>query len=484
MRFSVEVLSPFSNKPRPQLRLAFIDPNLISLHSEKEGLMKRLSWRTYVFIIHVFWLSVIARPAVATTTILSDAANLGVAVAAASNGDTIEIDSNSVYSGILTWSNKFITIQAGNGYFPTVSSIQNIYGNSTTGGDIRGLKIVGPVSINGGGTTFSNLNFYDNTISSDVNFNGVGEWAIHSTMQNNHLKNVYFDGTGNLTGNVKLDGNTVSGDVSAGVVGQAHYDLNIMHNVVQGGIASGQGITSVIDSNFARHGIGGGSDFDYPATMTVTRNVLMDELSVEFGANSSVNVNASNNVIVKASDSRWPAGIRVAEVINAANSNTKLTFVNNTVVGFDSGISVENVHRSDPTRQFSMSFTNMLLQNGLDTSGLLSSEIKSSLIADGTYSGINGNFGGIPNLGPNGELLAGSIGIDKGDNAAASMLATDIVGNPRILDGNHDGTARVDVGAYELVVAEPRSFVGFVVGGALCFWMALSSRRLDGSEKQ
>jgi hypothetical protein len=416
----------------------------------------------------------------ATTTVLGDAANLGTAVAAASNGDIIEIDSNSTYLGILTWHNKFITIRAGNGYSPTISSIQNIYGNSSTGGEIRGLKILGPVSINGGGTTFSNLNFYDNTFTSDVTFNGGGDWAIHSIMQNNHLKNVYFDGTGDFTGNVQLDGNTVSGDVSADVFGPSHYDLNITHNVVQGVISSGEGVTSVIDSNFVRHGISGGSDFEYPATMTVTRNVMMDEMGIVFGANSTVNVNASNNVILKASDSRWSAGIRVVEVFDASDSNTKLTFVNNTVVGFDQGISLGNVNRSDPTRRFSMSFTNMLLHNVDDIDGLLPSEIMSSLIADGTFSGVNGNFGGIPSLGPNGELLAGSLGIDQGDNAAATTLATDIVGNSRILDGNHNGAARVDVGAYELVVAEPRRLVGFVVGGALCFWIRMKGRPTTG----
>ena len=439
--------------------------------------MKRLSWCAHVCIIQVLGLLVSTRSAVGMTTILGDGDNLGTAVAAAHDGDTIEIDSNSVYSGILTWHDKFLTIRAGSGYSPTISVIQNIYGNSNTGGEIRGLKILGPVSISGGATSFSNLNFYDNTISSDVNFNGVGELAIHSIMQNNHLKNVYFDGTGNLTGNIKLDGNTVSGDVLASVVGQARYDLTITHNVVQGGISSGEGVTSVIDSNFVRHGISGGSDFGYPAKMTVTRNVMMDEMGIAFGANSTVTVNASNNVILKASDSRWPAGIRVVEVLGASDSNTKLTFVNNTVVGFDQGISLGNFNRSDPTRKFSMSFANMLLHNVDDIDGLLPSEIYSSLIADGTFNGVNGNFGGIPNLGPNGELLAGSLGIDQGNNAAASSLATDIVGNLRILDGNNDGTARVDVGAYEFVVPEPPSLVAFVVGCVLCLWIASSSNR-------
>ena len=48
------------------------------------------------------------------------------------------------------------------------------------------------------------------------------------------------------------------------------------------------------------------------------------------------------------------------------------------------------------------------------------------------------------------HLSAGSPSIDTGDNAAATSI-TDLDGNPRITDGNGDGTATVDMGAYEYV---------------------------------
>lgn len=47
------------------------------------------------------------------------------------------------------------------------------------------------------------------------------------------------------------------------------------------------------------------------------------------------------------------------------------------------------------------------------------------------------------------HLQEGSPCIDAGTNAAPSLPATDFYGNPRIADGNSDGVAIVDMGAYE-----------------------------------
>jgi hypothetical protein len=113
---------------------------------------------------------------------------------------------------------------------------------------------------------------------------------------------------------------------------------------------------------------------------------------------------------------------------------------------------------------------NMLLVNGDDIGSFTNSTVANSLIADSTFAGTNGNFGGMPLLGPMHELLAGSIGIDAGNNLAANIPAFDIAGNPRIWDGNGDGVARVDVGAFEYFVPEPAT-IGLAAAAAAAAWL-------------
>src|SRR5207245_1995768 len=63
------------------------------------------------------------------------------------------------------------------------------------------------------------------------------------------------------------------------------------------------------------------------------------------------------------------------------------------------------------------------------------------------------------------RLAATSPGIDAGTNPTDPLASTlDLSGQPRIADGNGDGIAIVDMGAYELV---PPDSDGDCVGNAL-----------------
>lgn len=68
-------------------------------------------------------------------------------------------------------------------------------------------------------------------------------------------------------------------------------------------------------------------------------------------------------------------------------------------------------------------------------------------------TGVRGNVSVDPLFSAEYRLPAGSRVIDAGDNAAPQLPAVDLDGNPRIVDGNFDGEARVDMGAYEFFEA-------------------------------
>jgi hypothetical protein len=106
----------------------------------------------------------------------------------------------------------------------------------------------------------------------------------------------------------------------------------------------------------------------------------------------------------------------------------------------------------------SVTITTSLVQGGLTGDGVYN---RNSTVIDG-----GGNLAGDPEFlrdpdpGPDGDwdgvdddygdlhLGAGSPAVDSGTNSAIS-LPTDLDSNPRIVDGDGDGTATVDMGAYE-----------------------------------
>lgn len=355
------------------------------------------------------WASAIQVPA--ATFIVGDGGDLAATVAAAPSGSIIEIQSNQVFAGALSWANKYLTIKAGVGFQPTVQgkngygAIGGFSGGGSTGGEFEGLRISGSTDLERVvlGGVYS-VKFVNNEFLIGLSIVGTGQDQFKGIFEGNRFhSSVSIGGTGNAKNDCEFRGNTFNSEIGLGGTASNRNQLLLEGNRIAGTLSV--------------------------AGISLSENKLV----------------AINNVFSYSSSNPFEVGIAVG----GNGPYPDVEFVNNTVVGFAKGIVVEGNGKAK--------FDNMLLKNVDDVdfkNGL--AFIRNSLISDGSLVGGGGNFTGEPLFGKNWQLLAESPGIDAGDNAAIQPYLVDIEGKKRIFDGNFDGVARVDVGAYEFV-PEPRN---------------------------
>jgi surface protein len=199
---------------------------------------------------------------------------------------------------------------------------------------------------------------------------------------------------------------------------------------------------------------GGGMSNDYYSSPTVT-NCIFSGNSTDCNDGGMANWWECSPTVTNCSFSGNSAGHEGGGMGNwliSLPTLTNCTFTGNSSGNFGGGI--YNLHDSSPT------VTNCILwANKPD-------QVHSSSVI--TYSNIQGGWEGEGNIninpnfvdlnGPDGilgteddnlHLIAGSPCIDAGDNTAVTC-STDLDGNPRIADGDYDGIAVVDMGAYEV----------------------------------
>jgi serine protease len=136
----------------------------------------------------------------------------------------------------------------------------------------------------------------------------------------------------------------------------------------------------------------------------------------------------ANNTIVQNS-----VGVRV----DARVPTSTQLYANNVLVANDVGLEVDFLSSgNEPTWT-----NNLVFNNTTNYSG----------IADQT--GLSGNIAVNPEFlsRHNFRLLAGSPAIDAGTLSVPDLPPTDFAGNPRVVDGNGDGLALPDMGAFEFI---------------------------------
>jgi hypothetical protein len=421
-------------------------------------------------------------------TIINDGDSLVAAVAASHDGDVIEIRSDQKFVGSLSWSGKFLTIQAGLGFHPTIKgtaysvnpknpnglpAIFKIEGPSGTGGLLRGLALEpGESDGSPGSITQPAVHLgIDSRAISDVRFEESDFLGATFLRTSGHLTTsfrtsrfkapVHVSGTGQTFADLSFIGNDFESSIDVGGTGDSRIAIRFEENLLrENAYIGGTGrhrSEAIFAGNLIKRELNVSGTGSAAVDAQLSANHFESGLYVGGLSSHQVNLIATNNLF---DGSSGPEGLTAVRITGTSDAVNKVQFINNTIVGFSEGLFVG--------LRSSASFENMLLHNKVDVGVFINSTIANSLISDGQFAGQNGNFTATPLLSEQRMLLPGSPGIDSGSNAAANLPAIDIAGKPRLFDGDGDGIPRVDVGAFEFIVPEPSVIALSAIALSLC----------------
>jgi parallel beta-helix repeat protein len=238
-----------------------------------------------------------------------------------------------------------------------------------------------------------------------------------------------------------------------------------------GGAAQAEILNNVIADNTTSSD-GGGISMFAAGTPTIQGNVIRGNAGSQGGGISLVNFSDAEivgNLIVANRASQgggiwWlvPSGTRGPRVVNntivdndsefgsgilADGFDVQSEIVNNIIVAKEGQTALHCGDFNDLNPPV-MRFNDVFSPTGSDYGGTCSNQ-----------TGNNGNISADPmfQCPPSGDyrLMSSSQAIDAGDDSIPGLPATDLVGGPRILDGDGDNTAAIDLGAFEFDPSAP-----------------------------
>jgi hypothetical protein len=150
----------------------------------------------------------------------------------------------------------------------------------------------------------------------------------------------------------------------------------------------------------------------------------------------------------------FPANVRLVNNLLVGAAGSAVMYCDNSFGGVETPTLANNDIYAGGTVPFGGTCPNAIGQSG-NVSGLAR-----------FVNAANDQFG----IGP------GSAGLDAGTSAGVALPATDLAGQPRVLDGDGNGVAIVDMGALEGAVPGPLALYGATsrkMHGAVAYWLPL-----------
>ena len=387
-----------------------------------------------------------------TIHVPADQPNIQAAINVAVTGDTVVVSAGTYFEHI-SFSGKNITVKSAQGKTVTI-----LDGSGETG------PVVRFVSGETRKAVLKGFTIQHGSLCCSYEGGGIEVSNASPTILNNLIRNNVGAGNGggiNVNfGSPLIKGNVITANTVAFFGGTAGGGIDI------GGESSAQIISNKITGNFGV-GFGGGISLFAAGNVLVLNNTIGGNRAESQGGGIWI-VNEADEVIVQnlIGDNSAPSGAQFYALVPLSITGFRL--INNTIIGntsptdtavmadgFNSNAQIVNNIIFAPAGQTAL-LCNALYKSGPPIVQFNDAFSEQGISYDGMctgFGGTNGNISADPGLvnlaRGNYRLRADSLAIDAGTNAAPGVQPRDFARKPRIVDGNGDGDAVIDLGAYE-----------------------------------